>query len=1108
MKKYKTNYQELKTSKLAFLRWLFVTSLGLLWTVTPLQAKSVGLGIFRSPAKTPSAEPIHLASVAKPEAPSATPEPEKKSQITQLSNLSRVALLVKENYVEPERIDPNLMLASILTTIEGRISKLVVQLPKSLKDALDASNKRSDALATPSSSTAAPAAPKAGEKATAKAPAPQPAKAAPAAKEVLVLDLGGVKKTFDFQPQRSLWGMIFFLRDIFAFLETEANKQGLVKKTPDAKDGISWTEIEYAAINGMLSRLDPHSVFIEPKYARDLALTTKGEFGGIGIVISVRDGFLTVISPIDGTPAALRGLRAKDRIVKIDGLSAINMDLNEAVNLLRGEPKTKVTIGVQRPDSKVPLEFVVERAIIKVESVAYAMLDENIGYLRIKSFNGKSGIDVRNGILELKKQSKGKLNGLVLSVEGNPGGLLREAIETAQIFLDGGEIVSTQGATKESREVEMASKGQLDPNLKIIILGDGGSASASEILIGALKYDNRAVFLGERTFGKGSVQLLFDFPGAPTDAGEKPVEPAALKLTIAQYFAPGNLTIQTKGIEPDIALIPVSVEKIDDLNLFPNTSTREADLDSHLLADHERAEENSLFKMQHVAPKPEDASAVYSDKLDVKKLNSIFAIRVAKELLKSAKNASREEILSHAKQVTERINAEEQTKIIALLKKNHIDWSAGPKTTSGSTLEAHVASSTVAKAGDKLKVSVKVKNTSDKPMYRVHGLTHAKTGLFDQREFLFGKINPGQEIERFVEFEISKEVISRKDFFTLDLRNQELEKLSELQVPLTINGLPRPQLSHVVYVDSKNTEADGAFKVGQDIDLVVWLKNTGAGKAFEPTILLKNESGNKVFLKTGRGQISALEPGQEGSARFQFRLTEALPSADFEMQIFDAQMQDIWQDKIKFSMDTKIALKKASGRKALKDKTASLYKGPSASSENLAELKKGVVLDVIAESGDFYKVNVATNLVGFVPKSELVASPSQTRIDHAKNRPFYTLNYQRVPPKVKLQFADGAGWTKNSEGQITADIENSAVSEVLLYVNGKKVLYKALTPSAGSSKVEQKVTLDPGVNIISLVAREDSVYGQRENITVFYDDKTNGVLFSEPAGKTPEVSTK
>jgi carboxyl-terminal processing protease len=907
-------------------------------------------------------------------------------------------------------------------------------------------------------------------------------------KEQLILDLGGVKKVIDYESQRSLWGMIFTVRDIFNFVETEAKKQKLAEKFKGGEEPIDWEKIEYATINGMLGILDSHSAFLEPKYAHDLTQTTKGEFGGLGVYLSIRDGFLTIMSSMKGTPAAKAGVKAKDRIIKIDEDSAINMPLEEAVSKLRGAPNTKVKITVQRPSHPKEIDFVLTRSNIKVDSVSHVLLARNVGYVRVKAFQGNTAADVRAAINEMKQQSKNKMAGVVLDFRDNPGGLLREAIAISDLFLSGGEIVSTQGAKKKNRQVEMATPGQLDENLKIVVLVNGGSASASEIVSGAIKYggphedkpdEGRGIVVGDSaTFGKGTVQMLFDFPSLSPDdkRGEKPVQPAALKLTIAQYYAPQSRIIQTVGIKPDILITPVHADKAHEISLFQSTSRREVDLESHLAASKSR-EEKSLAQINFLALTKEE-NEDYGD-INKEKLESEFAIKVASEFIFLAKGPTRKDLLAVSDKVKTQLEKIEQKKIINALKKYGIDWSAGKTLADKKALKVSLLSNDEALAGTKLKVSLKIKNTSKQPAYQVHAITHSKTDIFDQREFIFGKINPGQEIERSLEFEIPKDVVTRKDLMSVEIKDSALEKISELNIPLAIKGLLRPRFSHIVFVDHEKSTKE-------EVELLVWIKNSGEGKAFEPTVLLRNDSGSKIFLKTGREKVGELQPQAQRSMRFSFRVKEALDKAQFELQIFDGQMHDIWRDKLFIPLNV-ISAGKINKNKIISTAT-SLLADPSSNAQVLAHLKEGLIVSAVGEIEDYYLLKAATNLVGFVKKSHLKEGPS-----HLPNPPqtsnFYTLNYDRIPPRIALKFGDNQGFTINDSGLLSAEIYDAEkVSEILLYVNGKKVLYQPVSKAQATQKISQNINLKAGMNVISVLAREDSHYGQRESITVFYDE--------------------
>ncbi len=303
-------------------------------------------------------------------------------------------------------------------------------------------------------------------------------------------------------------------------------------------------EIIHGAIQGAVSTLDPHSSFMTPEEFRELQIETKGKFSGIGIEITMKDRILTVVSPIEGTPAFRAGLRAGDQIVKIDGKPTRNLSLTEAVKMIRGPKGSKVTLTINRPGFPAPKDFTIVREIIPIRSVKARIVEGGLGYIRVANFQDQTDQDVR-GYLTKMQQKAAPLKGLILDLRNDPGGLLEQAVQVADEFLSSGLIVYTQGRTPQQNMRFYARPGQPgeDRSLPMVVLINEGSASASEIVAGALKDQKRAVVAGAKSFGKGSVQTII-----PLEDG------SALRLTTALYYTPSGRTIQDKGIEPDILL--------------------------------------------------------------------------------------------------------------------------------------------------------------------------------------------------------------------------------------------------------------------------------------------------------------------------------------------------------------------------------------------------------------------------------------------------------------------------------------------------------------------------------------------------------------------------
>ncbi|WP_198513276.1 S41 family peptidase [Helicobacter pylori] len=344
-------------------------------------------------------------------------------------------------------------------------------------------------------------------------------------------------------------------------------------------DKISISEIMTKAIEGLLSNLDAHSAYLNEKKFKEFQAQTEGEFGGLGITVGMRDGVLTVIAPLEGTPAYKAGIKSGDNILKINNESTLSMSIDDAINLMRGKPKTPIQITIVRKNEPKPLVFNIIRDIIKLPSVYVKKIEKTpYLYVRVSGFDKNVTKSVLDG---LKANPKAK--GIVLDLRGNPGGLLNQAVGLSNLFIKEGVLVSQKGKNKEEN-LEYKANGRAPyTNLPIAVLVNGGSASASEIVAGALQDHKRAVIIGEKTFGKGSVQMLL-----PVNKDE------AIKITTARYYLPSGRTIQAKGITPDIVIYPGKVPENE--NKF---SLKEADLKHHL--------EQELKKLDDKTPNSKEA---------------------------------------------------------------------------------------------------------------------------------------------------------------------------------------------------------------------------------------------------------------------------------------------------------------------------------------------------------------------------------------------------------------------------------------------------------------------------------------------------------------------
>jgi carboxyl-terminal processing protease len=335
-------------------------------------------------------------------------------------------------------------------------------------------------------------------------------------------------------------------------------------------DEVDTTKLMQGAINGMIRSLDPHSSFMTPELYKELEVETQGQFGGLGIEIMIIKDILTIVSPIEDTPAFNAGLKSGDQILKIDGKSTKDITITEAVQKLRGPKDTKVTITIYRENMTAPKDFTLTRAIIQIKSVKVKKMEDHIGYIRITAFQEKTVDDLRKALKEVSEKNN-PLRGLVLDLRNDPGGLLNQAIEVSDVFLKSGVIVSTRGRVKAIETKSLAKDDNNEISCPIVVLVNEGTASAAEIVAGALQDNGRALVIGTQTFGKASVQTVIPLEGG-----------SALKLTTARYYTPKGRSIQAEGITPDIMVPFIKTAEDTETSVGKEERIREKDLKGHI----------------------------------------------------------------------------------------------------------------------------------------------------------------------------------------------------------------------------------------------------------------------------------------------------------------------------------------------------------------------------------------------------------------------------------------------------------------------------------------------------------------------------------------------
>lgn len=376
----------------------------------------------------------------------------------------------------------------------------------------------------------------------------------------------------------------------------------LEKVRQDYVDDVSYQDLIESAINGMLTALDPHSGYLNKKAFDEMKVQTRGEFGGLGIEVTMENNLIKVVSPIDDTPAYRAGIQAGDYISHIDSESVSGLTLAQAVDKMRGAAGSKITVTVLREGATEPKDYVIVRDIIKIKSVR-SKAEGDIAYLRITSFSEQTFGGLKKEFLDLQKSIGKDLKGIVLDLRNNPGGLLDQAIEVSDAFLNQGEIVSTRGRDPNNAKRVNAREGDISEGLPIVVLINGGSASASEIVAGALQDHHRAIVMGTRSFGKGSVQTVIPLPGD-----------RAMRLTTSRYYTPSGRSIQAEGIEPDIVVEQAKVEPIKSNDLY-----KEANLPGHLTNGEATAKDKPADKEKtpNFPIAPSDSKDKKADELPV-----------------------------------------------------------------------------------------------------------------------------------------------------------------------------------------------------------------------------------------------------------------------------------------------------------------------------------------------------------------------------------------------------------------------------------------------------------------------------------------------------------
>jgi carboxyl-terminal processing protease len=980
------------------------------------------------------------------------PGTDRPYDLTKLEAVNETLKYIRDRYVDPDRIKPKDMLLSALNFIQRDVAQVIV-LPNDAGD--------------------------------------------------ITLRVDTHEKKLRVDNVLGPWDVAAKLREVFAFLQKHLEGTE-----------VDLRNIEYAACNGILHTLDPHSTFLSPEQYKEMNLSTSGEFGGLGIVISIRDDVLTIIRPMPGTPAGRAGLKRYDRVMKINNESTLNMPLDDAVRRLRGKPDTKVTIWVAREGEwEGTKKFVLKRERIKVPSVLYERLEGDIAYVRLKQFQATSTDEIQEALEKLREQ--GPVRGLVFDLRGNPGGLLEQAAKVSDLFVSSGVVVATVGAS-EGREEKKATPQGTEPPYPMVVLVNASSASASEIVAGALKNLNRAVIVGQTTFGKGSVQLVF--PDVTPDK-------AALKLTIAQYLTPGDQSIQGEGVTPHIELDPMTVDPLEMDITLQQDGVRERDLSQHLSSDATRPSKPEQVVRYYLSQKERADLRELGGELE-DEFRMDFPTAFGRELVRRMpENKPADQALKAVQQYIEESRAAELGKVSDELGKLSVDWGAptatpvpGPsKDEYEVEVETDKPNDTIT-AGESLNLRVTVKNNGTVPVHRLRATTESDNPYFDQKELVFGRIGPGESVTAthplsWCEIEghrvgstktpkdakrvckIPMDALSRSDGVKIHFDAAGGHTPASAEIRPTIVSLPRPlfQYSYQI-VDNESGNGDGMLQRGEQATIYLTVKNLGPGRSYDTWANLANRSGDGVLLRTGRFDISNMMPGDVREVEFGFDVEPQLQEDEvvLSLSVGDRDLREFASEKVKIPVKPAVAVAAAEGAVTTRS-DALLLPDALGQGEKFGRVPGGTTFKVLGRVGDRVKVGLGGTRFAFLEGTEVQDGGSPA------DRVAFETIYGHAPPTLDVQASSMA--TRDAAVKLKVEgADSERLLDMYVFVGSRKLFYQSNRDGADAHKAgfEFEAPLQPGVNVITVVARENADTTTRRVVIVRRDGPDGSIL------KTPK----
>ena len=895
------------------------------------------------------------------------------------------------------------------------------------------------------------------------------------------------------------------LEEILAFTQTQ------LALDPDATH-----KLEYAAINGLLAPLDPHTILLTPEEHTDLGVKTKGQFGGIGAEIREEERRIRVGRILPKSPAEQAGLLAGDLLLQIDKQSTVNLRVAEAQQLLRGPINTKVVVKIRRGDQTLTLT--ITRQIIKVESVVAELLPGQIAYLKLITFQENSGEQVRQALKNLAPKTGEGLKGVVLDLRDNTGGLLTQAVEILDALVASGELVIVRSAL--GRESEPAKPDlELPLSASVVALINEESASASEIVSGSVKYLERGVVVGRPSFGKGTVQLV-----KPENLYGREL---ALKLTIAEYLVAGDRSIQTSGVQPDLTLYPVELTNIPGVANYYDRERfdrrREFAQVSHLpSAKHEKPRAEAApggLQLRYFAGNNPAAAANKEGPAALRDPEVRIAHQVAQQLAGELDPAGRQNKLAA---VARDLALAEDTAISTGLAATKVDWSGRVDGHDPAQLGlvARISDPQKIRAGAPFTLQVAVTNNGSAAIERVHAITDCLRDELDGIELLLGRIEPGQTASRDVRLQVMGWHSDFTDTLRVDLHAGEPDPTPDATttVRFDVAGLPRPSLTFDYWIVDDPALAskaparpktpvypgetafairgngDGNLQPGEQALLAIEVHNTGPGPVSDARALLHNLSGTQVLLEEGFAELGPVPVG--GSTRGSLGLSVS-PTADpavpvsFDLVVADVQLRESVRHKFDLAVLGNLpAFAPASEKIRVGAEPVRLYNAANGKSPQLGEIPAGAQLDLLGRAGGWAAVTAGPGRRAWLP-ADLLRPGDGKGTTEPPTRGFRLVQ----PPTLTLEPTSQV--TRDDSVEIRGSARHPLrIHDVLVTVKPagvgqveQKIDYEANPARQGDAAQQMsfsaRVPLAPGSNQILVTARDSADVEATREIWVF-----------------------